>query len=147
MMFLSGWVVKWGDEAPSYKEIVMHGAVHVPRHALSVHMHHPFGAFAPASVTISTAGVRSAFAARIEPRREGLAVLVPILPSYRPAVDAWHLVRAGLMGGWSMEISSMRFEPSSRAGWARLVYGRLEGVALVVRPAYRGSVVWAGEDG
>ena len=79
--------------------------------------------------------------ASVELVEGGVWVRVPVLDTQMCA-DAWTLVSAGVIGGWSMEVWPLRMA-SLPGGWVEIQRGLVTGVSLVVDPAFARSWVRA----
>ena len=132
---LSGWAVRWDDTAPSYRLRFAPGSLAMAE-TVRVSVHHtPWmvvgaGGRAGASLTFTD---------------EGLWVRLPLIGTSL-CVDALAMVQAGVLRGWSLEVWPFEVAPLD-GGWQELRRGLVDGVSLVLSPAFRRSLVTVQREG
>ena len=141
-LLVDGYVVRWGDRAPSYREVAPRGSVRLGVSVVDVWQHHFVQMSGRASVLIGSAdrfgrGPRGL----LEFSTVGIRLRLPVIDT-TACRDTARLVDAGALRGWSMEF------PESGGARVMLPDGswalkdvRMVGVALVPRPAFPGSSV------
>lgn len=122
---LEGWALRYGDRAPSKRtELAPRARIVLAPAVELTTTHTPW--------TLVGAGGRAGASVVDVPGR-GVWVSVPVL-GHGAASDAWLLVRAGVLAGWSVEWDVL--DASIAFGWRVVHRAFVARASLVVRPAF-----------